>query len=251
MADLTPDPIETIIKLGLRELLSYINLKKLSGEVLEYAKKRLRELWYKKQYGFTPSKDEATILRQISQTDLYLRLKFCLGQHWSLPLIKVGIYVSNLNKEGQDKLVQQIKDYIFQKYGIRGIRIMELGSTGIIESIIELISDLKIRKNYTREDLVREFENILFEWKEITLFVKNEHTIDDVIITIKRKMEMKKHLFFVFAFGNASKIAMSGIAKANTEGLFSQEGYLFSNKYWINKRGSEIYSWTFESVELF
>ena len=152
MIDSVPnDPIETLIKLGLRELISYVNLKKLSGQVLEYAKKRIRELWGKRQYGFTPSKDEATILKKISKTDLYLRLKFCLGHHWCLPLIKVGIYISNLNKEGQDILVNQIKDSINQKYGIRGIRIMELGSTGVIESIIELISDLKIKKITTEK----------------------------------------------------------------------------------------------------
>ena len=45
MADLMPDPIETLIKLGLRELLSYTNLKKLSGQALEYAKRRVRDLW--------------------------------------------------------------------------------------------------------------------------------------------------------------------------------------------------------------
>ena len=59
---------------------------------------------------------------------------------------------------------------------------------------------------------------------------------------------MKKHLFFVFSFGNASKIAMSAVAKANNDGRI--EGYLFSNNYWVNKRGAEVYSWTFEIVDI-
>ena len=248
MADLPKDIIETLNKLSFRELLSYVLLAKLSGQLLDYAKKRIKETWDKKQYGFSPSKDEAIILKRISRADVYERLKFCLGQHWSLSLIKVGIYISDLNIEGQQELVEKINEDIFKKYGKRGKRIMELGSTGVIRNIIEYISDLKIRKNYNRDDLIREFENILEDWNRITIFVKSNDTKDDIVNNLKKQIEFKYNLFFVFAFGSASVIAYNAIAQANNEGIISEGKYMFSTRPSISKVGKEVYAWTFELI---
>lgn len=52
---LPPEVISELLSKPFPELLQWITLGKLTGDALEWAKKRVKELWDKKEYGFTPN----------------------------------------------------------------------------------------------------------------------------------------------------------------------------------------------------
>ncbi len=79
----------------------------------------------------------ANALLKVSKSDIYSRLKECIGPHWALPIIKVGIFISELSgEENRKKNIDDIKDSVKRKYGISAIKILHLGDTGVIKDII-------------------------------------------------------------------------------------------------------------------
>lgn len=53
---------------SLPELLSYLTFGKLTGDALIFARNKARELWERKEYGFTPEPGLAAELQRISKS---------------------------------------------------------------------------------------------------------------------------------------------------------------------------------------
>ena len=133
-----------------------------------------------KKYLVSLSNEETTKLYEITKLDLYKRLSACLISHWAMNLIALGVYVSKLNESDQRDIVERVKSEVHSKYQALGLRILYMGSTGVIQHIIEYLSDLKINKNYNSTQMGAMFDKIIEKWDEITTFVKATDSLIEV-----------------------------------------------------------------------
>ncbi len=239
---LPPDP-------SLRELLELIATGKLVGDALKEAKKKIKELWERREYGFTPDPELANELQRISKSDAYKRMKDCIGHHHFLSLIKLGLRIAELSDEGRVETIAKIKNSVYEKYGIRGVRILNMGGTGVLLEIIKYLSQLKMEKNYTQRDMAEKFEEIIDKWTEITIFHRAEHGQTVLRNTIIRYMEISRELFFVFASGVAGDQAKKVIADLSNNNEIRKRGYIF-NLYERKEdmTGRLLYTWIFQKL---
>lgn len=239
--------IQKISSMDLRDLLTFLYTVKLSKETIEYIRKRIRELWNQSKYGFTPNAEEAAAIYKIGQKEAYKRLKHCIGFHWSLRLIRLGLYISDLNDEGQRKLIKKTKEDIYKKYGSKGIKITNMATTGAILDVIEYLSKLKIEDNLNRTDLTIKFDTEIIEkWDKITFFVKTEDSEKEISKKIVAMMNQRLLIFFVFAYGAASTKSMKIISKLNNNKTISNKNYCLSMTSRRDKAGKRLYTWVFE-----
>ncbi len=123
-----------------------------------------------------------------------------------------------------------------------------MGSTGVVTDVIQYLSFIKIKNNLSQIDVSLEFDKILENWEQITIFVKAEDKKEEIYSKIKSFMERRLHVFFVFAFGSASPIAMQAIAQLHNDRTISNESYLPFVIPKMNLVGTEIYTWSFELI---
>ncbi len=227
----------------IEQLKTLLELYKIGKDV----KRKIIGILDKKKYGFVPNTTEANSLQRINESPIFCRLKECAGNHWSLNLVKVGIYIMELNDEDERILVREIRDRIHKQHGPKGMKILNLGSTGVILDVIEYLDDLKTRKGYGEEHIASEFDRILENWEQISIFVRSEHDENALYDEILTHMYRKIHIFFVFAYGTACKVAMTTIAEMNNEGMITERyGYLFWVKPGKDRAGKIKYTWEFE-----
>lgn len=198
-----------------------------------------------KKFGFTTSEKLAYSLENIGQRDSFKRLKQCVGNHWAMNLIRVGIHISELNDEGQRKMIEELRGEVFRRSSERGIRVLNIGATRTINSIINYLSNLKIEKNLSQDELGKELDQIINNWNKITIFVKKENSVDEIHKTTLKKIESKFQLFFVFAYGSAREIAIRAIAKLNNEKKIYQNDYIFNTSNMQDLAGYDVFTATF------
>ena len=237
-----------------------IDLEKALGKLLEGAGKgafetslkSLKNLVNKNRIGFTTSQPLANSLYYINKLDRFNRLKECVGKgHWALNLIRIGIYLSELNEQGQKDVIAQIKDEVYAKEGHRGIKILNIGTTHAINGVIEYLRNLKLAENWTQNELSNELNRIILEWEAITIFVKNEEFIGNVETAIKEKLRLNPPLFFVFAYGLTAKaIATKAIADLRNQGLLRENNYLIDAKDRLDTNQIVVYSCSFKLTQI-
>lgn len=233
-----------LLKLGIKELI--VLLKKSPGKFGKIIKERLIYLVKSKKYLISLSEEDTTELYKISKQELYKRLERCLVSHWSMNLIALGIYISKLNELDQGELAKKVKSEVHFKYQAKGLKILAMGSTGVIDHVIGFLSDIKTEKNYSFTEMGAIFDKIVERWDEITLFVKSEDSDSLIKKSCLSYLQKDERLFFVFAYGSAVKAAIMTIAELNNEGSLS--GYLWDAKM-KNIGQKEVYSCTFQSVK--
>lgn len=239
------DLIKNLSDLPLRELIHL--LRDSGGDIKEIIKQKIRDIISSEKYLISLSKEETTSLRRITQTPIYKRMERCLLGHWSMNLIALGLYVAELNQLNQGKDIQErVRSAVHEKYRARGIRILDIGSTGVIENVLNYLDNINLRKNYNVLEMGRLFDAILDEWENITLFIKSGESPNNIEIKIGDMIANKKKLFFVFACGSAIGPTINTIAKMNIQGLL--KGYLFEGK---NNPLDNSYSCPFEDTRNF
>ena len=239
--------IEQISSMGIKDLTSLILSGKVAADAVLYIREKIKEKIYEGKYGYVPNGEEAKAIYEVDQKDVYIRLKQCLGGHWALELLRVGIYISRLNDEGKRGVVRKIKDGVFKKYGPRGIKIIDMGATGIIVSVASYLSDRKIRENLNPLDMALEFDKLLDGWDQATVFVKKDDEVTPIYSKILGHMD-KYPLFFIFAYGSAVLKASKAIAKLNNEGKIHDKKYLFFTYPNIDQAGLRNNSWVFQQL---
>lgn len=211
---------------------------------------KVKKFWLKKQYGITINVDEASSIKTIAETPLFLIFKRYLGNHWSSDLIKVGLFVLGLNDEGKKERVKQISDdaYKNKRYGKRGRRIIQLASTGILSIVMQHIIDLKLEKNTNENDLQKEFDKILDEWEQISIPIKWDTIQNEIEKEIIGRMKQNYPVFFVYAAGSATGKTLLTIANMQNQGIFKEKYIPFPKHKSINN--IDYCLWVFEKVEV-
>jgi hypothetical protein len=218
----------------------------------EYVKKTIVEAWLKRQYGVTIPVQDAESLRKISETDFYKLFKRYLGGHWSLELIKVGLYLQQLNEAGDTQRVRQLIDEAYQKRGLSGSRIIQLASTGVLELVMNYLIDLKVRKRVDTLVLHKEFDKILEEWQSISIPI--QHDSKEVVIQseIQKIMDRKNPIFFVYACGSAARNAQLILAGLNNTKFWQGKYLMYSHVKNVRRQDGAIIEycmWEFEILE--
>ncbi len=235
----------------LPELLRLVVLQKIVGNVLEWVKQRIKELWDKKEYGFTPEPEIASGLQKISKSEAYKRMKECIGNHRYLGLIKLGFRAEELNEQGNTASIATVKNNVYEKHGVEGVRILTMGTTGVLMGLIQYLSDMKIKNDYSQAYMADHFEKIIQNWMKITIFHQTEQgqrTLEKSIIAF---MEANYELFFVFSMGTASGQATKLLAQLRNDGTINKNGYMFTLYSRKELAGRISHTWVFQNIKQF
>lgn len=212
------------------------------------AKEKIKTFWLKQEYGITLSPEEGELINKVSkENELYKIFKKYLGDHWSLKLIKVGLYISELNEDGKKLRAESIQKEVRKKYDRKGLKIIQIASTGILEPVMQHIIDLKLLKGANYIVLCKEFDKILSEWDIISIPVARSSLETDIRQSITSKVQIGNPIFFVYGAGRAAVIAQLILAKMSNENIFLNK-YLMSlkSKHIINV---EYCLWVFEKID--
>lgn len=239
--------IKQISSMGVKELLALLNVGCYGAKTVAYIREKIREKLDERKYGFVPSAEEAKALFEVNKKDIYLRLKECLGGHWAIDLLRIGIYISKLNNEGKRDAIHKIRDKVHAKYGLRGIKILDMGATSIIETIALYLSNKKMRDNLNPIDLGLEFDKIIDGWEQVAIFIKKDDENSYVYEKIHSYMN-KYSIFFVFAYGSAEIKASRAIAKLRNQNIIREKRYYLNTYSNIDQAGLQNNCWVFELI---
>jgi hypothetical protein len=151
--------------------------------------------------------------------------------------------------EGKTKIIERIKNEVYDKHGYEGIRVLNMGSTGVLMQIIQYMSDLKLKHNYSQKFMADHFDEIINQWKKITIFHKSEDGQKGLERNIIHFMDAHHDIFFVFSIGEVSGQAKLAIASLKNSNKISKKGYMLT----LNSRkedliGKEWYAWVFRNM---
>ncbi len=243
--DIPPDLFDKTLP----ELLKIVAFQRLSGKVLDWATQRIKELWEKREYGFSPQPEVADGLQKISKSDAYKRMKDCIGNHRFLGLIKLGFRAEELNELGNTKAIAEMKNSIYDNHGVEGIRILTMGTTGVLTGIVQHLSDMKIRNNYNQAVMADRFDKIIENWTKITIFHQTEKGQTTLEKSIRAFMKANYEIFFVFSMGTASSQATKLIAQLNKDEIIRKQGYIFTLYSRKEFAGRTMHAWVFQNIK--
>ena len=198
----------------------------------------------KNKVGFLPPGMDYSVFQRLRKKTSLKQLKFLIGNHHTLPIVMVGLWINSLNEDEQLVVADENRDRIYRRYKQAGINILNMCTTGFMEGFIRFLSSYNIKKNLSREELIDTYESTLQEWSRITIFVKKESTVSYVEQKCKSKINESYRFFYMFASYSARKIAKEALKKLSNEGFLRESGYEISREK-INPSGSSVV-WIFE-----
>jgi len=242
--------IEHIKNLPLKEVLAYLASLKLKDLPREL-KKIIQDKFNEGKYGFVPNPIEADILQKISNRHQFREFKHIIPNSKYEDAIRVGYLITRLTKtqtRNNDNVIRirEIKDELRQRHnGYFLIRATTMVTTGTIVPAIEYLSELK-RKGYDKENLDLEFEKMLNDWDDITLFVTRENDVDELIGIIDTKLSKEdRKILIIYAYGRAKYIATKAVAGILNSDV--AEDYFYESKN--NDEGEkEVHTSTFTKI---
>lgn len=235
--------------LSLERLIAYYQILKYTAgagkKVLEKVEEKIRERWAQGNTGVTRETTLADNLLSVSSQETYLKLRELIGSHWSLSLIKLGMRISVLNDEGKRKAIQEIRRDVYKKHGKKGIRTLNMASTGMIDVVVETLERIKKEENLDQQQTTKQFESLLNEWSNMTIFHRADSSKNELRTRIIEKMNLRFSVFFVFAYGSACVSSEETITELNKEGVFTDRGYAYVFEGKKDASGGTSYTWTF------
>ncbi|MFH1133022.1 MAG: ribonuclease P subunit p25 family protein [Nanoarchaeota archaeon] len=159
-----------------------------------------------------------------------------LHNHWGADVVRTGLYILNLEHKREIEKIKEIKQEVFHHKKLLGLRLVEMVTEGVLRAVLDHLKNLKEKNNYSQEDILREFEMLLLAWKKITIFVRNEDPIQNVVKQAKDLIDKKEETFFIFAKGNAIETAFSAIVQLQKEKYLLDKGYI-----WFANMDSETF----------
>lgn len=218
----------------------------LTSEQWKKISKKFKQAQKLKKFGCTPSNELADSLRKIDSTPKFCKLQKLIGNHPSLRLARIGLYLETLNEKGQTEIVEKIRGQIFENHGEAGIQFLDIGSSGLMSEVIDSLENINIQFNLSQYDLVKRYEYIIRKMNYITIYIDNEQSPQNIELKISQKMEQYPQDFYAVATGLASDKTMQVIAKMSNQKKFQEKGYMFFSPN-IRPQGDarKQYIWTF------
>ncbi len=241
--------LDLIIKNPSQALIVIETLKTAGSLTKEHFKKiskKFKQTQKLKKFGCTPDDEIADKLRKIDSTPEFCRLHKLIGNHPTLRLARIGLYLETLNKEGQTQVVEKIRGQIFENHREVGLQFLDIGSSGLMTEVINSLENINNEFNLPKNDLIRKYEYIIQKMKYITIYVDNEQSSQNIELKVSQKMDQFPEDFYVIATGIASDKTMQVIARMNNQKKFQERGYmLFSPNIKPHGDTKKQYIWTF------
>lgn len=249
---LPPEIIEKAAELALPQFLPWLTSKTWDFSKAQWDKvyEIIRAKNDRKEYGFVPNRDEVDTLKKLAERSSYTEFVGLLPHHWGADVVRTGLYIANLERQDRDNTerIKTIKDEVFKNKKMLGLRLQEMTTVGVINPVIDHLKTLKEKHHFSMEDLEAAFESLLANWTKITIFVKREHTKEQVIAQMAAMIERKEETFFVYASGKAKDAACFAIAELNVRGSFT--GYVWFSRVDPETRPPSYYCGFYSSTFL-
>jgi hypothetical protein len=219
---------------------------KLTKPQLDLLAKKFRDAQQLRKFGITPTQDLAKSLKKIDNSTTFRQLKKLIGKHPTLRLIRVGLYLEQLNLQGSAELVESIRNEIMEHHGQEGLKIINLGSAGILSDIIDALEDLKKANNLTPIEIIDKYEYLLKRFEDVSLFINKTELPENIEIRIRRMMETTRpQMFFVIAAGSAAVHTQNVLARMITHNRIRERGYMVFQPRVLQFGDKKQYLWTF------
>ncbi|MEE9525379.1 MAG: hypothetical protein V3V78_02115 [Candidatus Woesearchaeota archaeon] len=190
---------------------------------LKENKPSAKKFLVKHKVGFLPEGFDYSLYHKLNKSALIKQLKFLIGKnHKTLPIILVGLYLRSLDQEERERCISDNREAIYKKYKEEGLDILKWTITGFLDFFIKWLSAQSVDKNLSKEEIINIYEKALSEWRELSIFVKREHTENYISHLCKTKIGGSKQVFFMFASGSAIRLADEVYKKLKKENLLTE-----------------------------
>ncbi len=160
----------------------------------------------------------------------------------------MGLRIEKLSYSKPASEITTFKNEVYGRYGREGITILNMGSTRILIPLIQHLSNMKIESNYSQEDMLNYFVEIVHDWKKITIYHKFKDGVEELMKQINLYMDLHHEVFFVFGIGSAGAQAATAISSLSNEGIIQNKGYMFTLiSRETDQMGRDHFTWFFKN----
>src|SRR3989338_1512042 len=206
---------------------------------LEEKKEQLISFFSRNRVGFLPKGCGLGDLKNSQKTQSFKQLKYLIGNHPTLPIISIGLWINSLPEEKQKKVAEEIRNSIYKMHKKKGVSILNMASTGFMEGFIKFLTNYNLKKNLTKEELIDIYEQSLEDWEKISLFIQKNNPLENILQAIQLKLAQGMSFIYVFASYGAIQTMQSVIVQLRSSNLLLQLGYSFSKEN-LEPKGSKI-----------
>ena len=214
---------------------------------LKEQKENVGKFFVKNQVGFIPEGMDYSAYQSFKKKSVYKQLKFLIGNHPTLPIVVVGLWLNSLPEKEQVQQAKDKRNEIYGEYKEKGVNILNMAVTGFMEAFVKWLSNYNIKRNLAQEELIDLYEKNLGEWSEITIFVQESHSQEVVLQKCKTKMAQDCRFIYIFASYGAIPIAEGAVLILKEEDLFKQSNYQVYTEN-LNREGTRQV-WIIEKQE--
>ena len=212
---------------------------------LQEQKENLDIFFVKNKVGFLPEGLDYSIYRKLQKSTIFRQLKFLIGKdHPTIRIVLTGLYLNSLDRDTRFKCVDENKDQVYKKHGREGVSILNMASTGFMESFIRWLSKYALDNKLSQQEIISSYEQNVKDWDKRTIFVKKEHGVNYIQHRCKVKLGEGLMVFFMFASGGAVKIAEETYNNLKEDQTFLESNYIITPQY-LNDSKFEMV-WIFE-----
>lgn len=222
---------ETIQSLPLKDALAFLASQKIfefAGEQLKKIKKIIQDKYNEGKYAFVPDKDEAQKLLQFSEDPSYKEVLLLVPRYRHIDILRTGLLIDSYHKRNEPRdreRVLKIKDQINRRpNGSYLIKIANLPTTPFFSGILHHLYELK-RRGYSEKQLEESLDEMVTFWETSSLFVKNEHSKEEVVSFCEKQMSQQKPALFLLGMREAAKKVENAIEKLRADKLLEKYNY--------------------------
>ena len=109
---------------------------------------------------------------------------------------------------------------------------------------------IQLSYNYSREYLENDFENVLSDWKRITIFIQNIDSKEKIKNQAKQFIDSSESTFFILAKGNSITTAQNVLVELQNERYLIEKGYIWFAKTANDTKPPTYYCGVYSSTYL-
>ena len=170
--------------------------------------------------------------------------------HWGVDVVRTACYIMILEEKGDNNRVKEIKDSVFRNRKVLGLRLVEMVQNGVFIAVLDRLTTLKDKHSYSREDLENDFENVLSDWKRITIFIQNIDSKEKIKNQAKQFIDSSESTFFILAKGNSITTAQNVLVELQNERYLIEKGYIWFAKTANDTKPPTYYCGVYSSTYL-
>lgn len=214
---------------------------------LKEKRESLSKFFAKQKVGFVPLGFDYSVFQKLQKKTAFKQLKFLVGNHHTLPIVTVGLWINSLDEQEQLKIAEANRDQIYKKYKEKGVNILNMGTTGFMEGFIKFLTNYALKKNPSKEEMIDIYEKTLEDWSNKTIFVQKTNSENHILHKCRNKIDQDLRFFYMFASYEAIKVSRKVVENLVKDKILQEANYeVYTEK--LNIEGSRKV-WIFEKQD--